>query len=358
MLLPLLLGQGSAGPATQDLTQAARFDNSQTFYGPTVTRGAVTLTPALYTNTQTFYQPVVGQGGAAQTLLPNRYDNTQAFYTPAVTTATALTPSLYSNAQVFYSATVSTGPVALAPARYDNAQTFYSATVTRGAVSLLPSLYENSQTFYSAIVSQSGGAQNLLPGLYSNTQDFYAFKNTLYITFPDWVEPGWVEDGWVGWPYFNQNQFFAPTVTQGDAPAQDVQRGDGVGRRWKKRELRARDEKLAEYNRDKAELRRLIERAIDPVQEGEEVAVVTTADKKAVSIVRKDAPAVAIPAIKFDARQVSVEIGRALTAANIETKRLRDAETKRMAEEAQRVVVENMRIRMKRRREEELMLLM
>jgi hypothetical protein len=136
------------------------------------------------------------------------------------------------------------------------------------------------------------------------------------------------------------------------------ERGDGVGRRWKKRELRDRDRRLEEYRQDKAQLRKLIEQAIDPVAEGETVKVVTTADKKAVVIAPASAPAIAIPAIKFDVRQVSAEIGKVLAAAKIEAKRVRDAESKRIAEEAYRVAVDNMRVRMKRRREEELLLLM
>jgi hypothetical protein len=52
----------------------------------------------------------------------------------------------------------------------------------------------------------------LQPARFDNASDFYAPKITLYITFPDWVEPGWVEPGWVDWPYFNAPQFFSPTI--------------------------------------------------------------------------------------------------------------------------------------------------
>ena len=95
----------AAAPGSQTLTPV-RFDNTQTFYAATVTRGAVSLAPARFDNVQTFHDPTVSTG------------------------AVSLTPARFDNAQTFHGPTVSTGAVSLTPARFDNSQTFYSPTVT------------------------------------------------------------------------------------------------------------------------------------------------------------------------------------------------------------------------------------
>ncbi|MGL4649242.1 MAG: immunoglobulin domain-containing protein [Caldilineaceae bacterium] len=120
-----------AAGGSGNLTQTSRFDNAQTFYAPTVTPGAVTLSPG-------------------------RYDNAQTFYAPTVTST-----------------------VTLSPARLDNAQAFYAPTVTPGAVTLSPGRYDNAQTFYGPVVTLEGGAQTLLPARLDNTQIFYGPTVTL-----------------------------------------------------------------------------------------------------------------------------------------------------------------------------------
>lgn len=69
---------GSGGPPSQTLTQSSRFDNANTFYSPTVGRGAVTLSPARLDNAQAFYAPTVGRG--AVTLAPGLLVNISEFY--------------------------------------------------------------------------------------------------------------------------------------------------------------------------------------------------------------------------------------------------------------------------------------
>jgi hypothetical protein len=210
-----------APPATQSLTQASRFDNTATFYAATVTAGAVALTQATrYDNDPTFYAATVSQSGGGQSLTQNtRYDNGQVFYGPTVTRgAVTLTPALYSNTQTFFAPTVGRGPVTLTPVRYDNGQTFYAATVARGPVTLTATRFDNASQFYSAFISQGGAGQSLLVNRFDNTNQFFGGLTTLYITFPDFVEPGHVEPGWVGWPYFNAQTFFPATLTGGGAP--------------------------------------------------------------------------------------------------------------------------------------------
>lgn len=70
---------GSPDPTLeQSLTQSSRFDSANTFYAPTVGRGAVTLSPARLDNTQAFYTPTVGRG--AVTLAPGLLVNENQFF--------------------------------------------------------------------------------------------------------------------------------------------------------------------------------------------------------------------------------------------------------------------------------------
>ena len=62
-----------------------RLDNANTFYAPTVGRGAVTLSPARLDNTQAFYAPTVGRG--AVTLQPALLVNANEIYAPEVSAA-------------------------------------------------------------------------------------------------------------------------------------------------------------------------------------------------------------------------------------------------------------------------------
>lgn len=245
-------------PAGGQTLDATRYDNAQTYFTPTVTTGSVTLTANRLDNTNTFFTQTVTVG--AVTLSPTRYDNPQVFYNLLVQSgATTLTALRFDNTNTLYAPTVQPGPRTLNPARLDNANTVYSASVTVGPVTLTASrfdnatalyaptvtvtaptlyvdLYANTNTFYAPTVS--AGTTTLAASLYTNQQAFYSptvsgaavvlspsrFDNTetlfepnvvYIITFHDWVEPGWVEPGWVGWPYFNQNTFFSPTVTGG-----------------------------------------------------------------------------------------------------------------------------------------------
>ena len=248
-------------PPAQSLTPTAVFENGQTFHAPTVTAGAVTLTPTLYSNAQTFHAPEVTQTGGVQLLEPARLDNAQAFYAPAVTAgAVTLAPGLLTNAQAFHAPTVQAGVANVEPPRLDNTQTFYAPTasasytlhadrfdnasvlyapqlakavitlhpprietteaffaqtVTPGAITLQPGLVENEPAFFEVVLTKTGDPQTLLPPYYENEAAFFAAtlgSGATQLIAQDWVESGWVNAGWVSWPHFNANQFFAPAV--------------------------------------------------------------------------------------------------------------------------------------------------
>lgn len=222
---------------SQTLTPSL-YTNSQTFYQPTVNRGAVTLTPSLYTNDQTFYSPDVTQTGGAQNLDPSLYTNTQVFYDPTVTATYTLTPNLYTNTQTFFALTVT--------ATYD----------------LTPALYTNTQTFYQATVTQTGGGQTLLPNLYTNTQTFYtaSLQKSNNLLCEDYVDPGYYDPpGYVNWSSFNNNVFFAATITQ-TAPIVLIDTHDGdKGKRQKKRW----DDEQAARERRKAQILDVYEQLVE-----------------------------------------------------------------------------------------------
>lgn len=209
MLLTLLLGQGTAGPAQQNLSPS-RFDNTQTFFTAS-SKSTSTLSPGLFTNSQTYYTSVVTQTGGAQTLVPNLYSNAQTFYSPSVKATRTLTAARFDNNNTFYSLSAASR-YNLSPTRYDNNNTVYLGSITK-TNTLAPSRVDNTQTWYAHIIDQTGATHPVLPDLFVNANSFFTSKLTFELDFKDWVDPGHVEPGWVGWPYFNANQFFSPTIT-------------------------------------------------------------------------------------------------------------------------------------------------
>jgi hypothetical protein len=198
-------------PVAQSLTQNTRFDNGQTFYNPTVTVGAVSLTVPLYTNTQVFYTHEVTASGGPQSLTVPLYTNNNTFYAHSVTSSYSVTATRYDNANAFYAPSVA-AVYTLTAARFDNVNTFYSATVANSGNVLFPPYYVNNNTFYNATLAANNA---LTVNRYDNSNAFYNINVVQNITFLDWVEPGHVEDGWVSWPYFNAPTFFEATLTPG-----------------------------------------------------------------------------------------------------------------------------------------------
>lgn len=218
--------------------QPTRLDNTQDFFSPTVSPGAVTLSPALYTNDQTFFAHEVVQAGGPQDLQPGLYTNTQTFYTQAVSSTYALTPAIYDNAQTFYGPTVSAGPVTLLPGLYGNLQTFYVAAVVPGAIALTAARLDNAQTFYGPTVTQGGPSVNLQPPLLTNAQTFYAHTLTAQapvLSAPLLTNAQTFFGGQVNLrigpapaPEINTNQFFAPTVNRGAVTLVQASRFDNA----------------------------------------------------------------------------------------------------------------------------------
>lgn len=210
--------------AALTLTQSSRFDNTNTFYSPTVTPGSVTLSPGLLTNTSTFYAATITQPGADQSLTQSaRFDNAQTFHAPTVTSSYPLSQTArLDNTQTIYQATVSPGAANLSPGLLTNTNTFYAPTVTAGNVLIAP-LLSNANAFYAPSVSASNiltqtarlnntntfysptvtpGSVTLAPGLYQNSNAFYSHS----------VSPGSVT---LSVSLLNNNTvFYSATVSQ------------------------------------------------------------------------------------------------------------------------------------------------
>jgi hypothetical protein len=192
--------------ATQSLTPSL-VSNSNTFYAPTVSRGAVALTQsARFNNSSAFYAPTVTQSGPQTLTQASRLDNSNTFYVPTVSRgAVALTQGTrFNNSNAFYAPTVTRGAVALTQGtRFDNSAAFYAPTVTRGAVALTQGTrFNNSNAFHGPTVTQ--GALTLRPPLVSNSNTFYGPTITTGAVALTQASR-----------FNNSNTFHAPTVSRG-----------------------------------------------------------------------------------------------------------------------------------------------
>jgi len=137
--------------------------------------------------------------------------------------------------------------------------------------------------------------------------------------------------------------------------------GGGGSGPWSKKELRKRDSKLEQERQEREKLRQLVAQAIEPVKAAapETVQVVTSA-KGGVSLLPSTGPVVAMPEVpQFDAAAVAREVQRALQEAGIAVQRVRQAQARQAAAEALEAAKrENERRLRKRRRDEEILLLM
>ena len=146
-----------------------------------------------------------------------------------------------------------------------------------------------------------------------------------------------------------------------EAPQPVLPAGGGGSGPWSKKALRERDRKLEDERQERQSLRELVARAIEPVKAAEPatVQVVTTA-KGGVSLLPSTGPVVALPEVpQFDAAAVAREVQRALQEAGIAVQRVRQAQARQAAAEALEAMRrENERRLRKRRRDEEILLLM
>jgi hypothetical protein len=150
MSLLLLLKSSAAGPATQGLTQSARFDSVNSVYLPSVARGAVTLSPTLFTSSNVFYSATVSALGGVQTLTSPLLTNTNTFY-PVTLVAT----------------------YALIPARINNTNSVFVPTV-HATYSLTASRFNNTQTIYAPSISQTAPVQSLTQTIsFTNNSEVY-----------------------------------------------------------------------------------------------------------------------------------------------------------------------------------------
>ncbi len=150
----------------------------------------------------------VGKGtvtAGAVSVAPSLFTNDQLFYGPAITTAITVAPTLATNTQTFYAPTVTPGAVVVSPAYFENAQTFYAAELYRqglayvrdgyvvtgyvaehGAVDLQPSLLTNAQQFYGPLVGRFSTSD--LDFLVAYLQAHLAIPNAADIASAVWAK--------------------------------------------------------------------------------------------------------------------------------------------------------------------------
>lgn len=133
-------------------------------YDPSAVAGDQTLTPSLFTSTTNgFYAATVTPG--AVTLTPDLFTNADSFYAPTVTPGTVtLTPALFTSAtNEAYSATVSNGggDQALSQALvFTETNTFFGAT--SGVQVSVPIILDTNR-FVSLIMRRGSGARPRVP---------------------------------------------------------------------------------------------------------------------------------------------------------------------------------------------------
>lgn len=134
-LSEVALGEGSVDAEAQSVA-GALFTNSNTFYGSTLTPGAVTISGALYSDADTFYGATVTPGSVT------------------------ISGALFTDADTFFAATVSLAgaPQQVDGALFENVNTFYGATVASDQT-IGGALYANDNGFFGATVSGGGSTE-------------------------------------------------------------------------------------------------------------------------------------------------------------------------------------------------------
>jgi len=170
----------AGGPATQTLTQTARFGNGNTFFAATVTRGEVALTQtARFDEVNEFFAATITQTGADQALTQDaRFNEVNDFYaatlTQTIPAQTLTQDSRFNEVNEFYAATVTTGAVNLTQdSRFNEVNEFYAASVTTGAVALEQTVRFNElNEFYPATVT-IGATTLTQDSRFTNLNTFY-----------------------------------------------------------------------------------------------------------------------------------------------------------------------------------------
>jgi hypothetical protein len=157
-----------------DLTQAltpSLVTNSQTYHTPTVTPGAVDVSPsALITDGDTVFAAAVAQSSPlTQDAI---FVDGETVFAATITTLATILPDLVSDADTVFSATVTPGAVDLTPSLVSDADTVFSATITATAA-LLPSLVSDDDTYYTHVLDQEAGATDLQPSLVTDGDTVY-----------------------------------------------------------------------------------------------------------------------------------------------------------------------------------------
>jgi len=138
----------ATGGAT-NLTQTARFDNANNFFGHAIAPGAIALTATRFDNSNTFNAVTLTKG--AVSLSASRFDNANQFFTHEIVSS-GLSAQRFDNANSFFAHSIALGAVSIQAGRFDNANTFFGHNVSAGQIQLSAGLFQNTNQFFAPSV--------------------------------------------------------------------------------------------------------------------------------------------------------------------------------------------------------------
>lgn len=133
--------------------------STEAFFPATLTVGAVTLTPSLFTNSNSFYTHTLTAAAPSQTLTASLFTNSNSFYSHTAVTTITLLPALLSNDNSFYSHTVSTSGTILEASLYTNINTFFGGALF--TANLADDFNRSRVVYIPADNTAQGAAQNI-----------------------------------------------------------------------------------------------------------------------------------------------------------------------------------------------------
>ena len=130
------------------LLQSSRFDNTQTFYSPTVVDDKLLTQSSRFNNSQTFnahsilFDQVLTQS--------SRFDNENTYNEHIIGDGLFIDQgSIFNNANTFNQHSILSINTITQDSRFDNTNTFYAATVESATTLTQSARFDNTQTFYS-----------------------------------------------------------------------------------------------------------------------------------------------------------------------------------------------------------------
>lgn len=155
-----------AGPQDIDANDIA---SAEAFDTPTVSPGAVTVSPSSVSSTEAFGTATVSPG--AVTVSPTSIASAEALGTPTITTgAVTVSPSSIASAEAHGSPVITTGAVTVAPSSIGSAEAVSTPAVAPGAVTASPTAIASAESFGTPAITT--GAVTVAPSSAASAEAF------------------------------------------------------------------------------------------------------------------------------------------------------------------------------------------